>query len=64
LAALARLDVLQAIQYNPLLVLGSAVAAAGFLLRHKVPWIARHGLPLFIGAFLLNWVYLLLWLPR
>lgn len=64
LAALARLDLLQAIRFNPLVILGGGVALAAFLFRHKAPWIARRGLALFIGAFLLNWIYLLLWLPR
>src|SRR5689334_21065069 len=64
LAALASFDVVQSLRFNPLVLIGGLGALTGYLLRRRVSWISRAGLASFIAAFLLNWIYLLLFLPR
>ena len=63
-AALASLDFAQSLRFNPLVLIGGAAALAGLLLRERIPRLARFGWPLLIAALLLNWVYLILCLPR
>jgi len=62
LAALSHLHFLQALKYNPLVVLAPFVAFVFALtplrLNGKAAWLA------FCGAFLVNWFYLICFLPR
>ncbi len=69
LAALAQLQLLEALRLNPLLVLGFAAALATSLAASilKIPWRklnGRCGWMLLGGAVFLNWIYLLFFLPR
>lgn len=64
LAALASLDLAQSLRFNPLILIGGTAALLGWIFHRRFAWIARLGLPLFIAAFLLNWIYLIVWLPR
>jgi hypothetical protein len=64
LAALAVLDLPASLRFNPLVIVGTAVALAGYMFANRWPWLRRTGWPLFLGALLLNWIYLLLYLPR
>jgi hypothetical protein len=63
-AALASLDFAQALRFNPLVIIGGAGTLTGWFLRHRFAWIGRFGPPLLIAALLLNWIYLILFLPR
>lgn len=63
LAALASLDLLQSLRWNSFVLLGTAGAALGFSLRRRFPWIQRAGWTLFFSALILNWIYLILFLP-
>ena len=62
LAALASLDLAGSLRFNPLVIIGGLGAIVGLALRVRCPWLSRWAWPLFIGAFLLNWIYLLLFL--
>lgn len=64
LAALAALDFAGSLRFNPLVLLGGTGALLGWLLHRRHPWLRRAGLPFFLGAVLLNWAYLIVWLPR
>lgn len=63
-AALASFDLARCLRFNPLVLLGGAGAILGACLHRRFPWIRHHGLTIFLVAFALNWVYLLLFLPR
>jgi hypothetical protein len=62
LAALSQFKIFEALRLNPLIVLGIVVAlifgCTSFRLKEKTMW------PVFWGALLLNWVYLICFLPR
>jgi hypothetical protein len=62
LAALSRLEPWQALHWNPLLTLAVFAALAYPFARVRIP--GRIGWPLFWAALLLNWAYLILFLPR
>jgi hypothetical protein len=64
LAALAAFDVIESLRFNPLVLLGSLAALTAYGLRDRFSALRQLGLPLFVGALLLNWLYLLLFLPR
>ena len=63
-AALAQFDLLAAIKFNPLIVLG-VFALPLLYFANAVParWKA-YGWPVFGAAVLLNWIYLLFFLPQ
>ena len=63
-AALAQFDLLAAIKFNPLIVFG-VLALPLLHFANAVParW-KDYGWPAFVVAVLLNWLYLLFFLPR
>jgi hypothetical protein len=63
-AALAQFNILAAIKFNPLIVLG-VFALPLLYFANAVParW-REYGWPVFGTAVFLNWIYLLLFLPR
>jgi len=64
LAALSQFELFQAWRFNPLLVTAIPCGLMGLAFRQRLARYARWGWPLFIPAVLLNWVYLLFFLPR
>jgi Protein of unknown function (DUF2752) len=63
-AALAGLDLLGALRFNPMIVMGVvALPFVGFLKRVVKSW-EKYGWGIFAGVVILNWVYLVLFLPR
>ena len=63
-AALAEMKFVSAVMFNPLFVVG-LMAAPIFLFVRQVPeGLKRKGWFIFAAAVALNWVYLILYLPR
>ena len=63
--ALAELDVLGALRFNPLIVLGTLGLPVLFAsARSFPPFLLRHGWTIFGAAVILNWLYLWMFLPR
>ena len=63
-AALSQLKFLEAVQFNPLLVLGTMAAPFAILAAQRPGRLSRWGWPLFFGSVVLNWLYLVFFLPR
>ena len=63
-AALASFDVMDSLRFNPFVLLGSIITAIGFAMRGKIPALGRFALPVFLTGFAVNWLYLILFLPR
>ena len=64
LAALAQFDLLQAIRFNPFMVISlAALVIVPFKKLRRENW-SRRTWAIIGTLFLLNWVYLLLYLPR
>ena len=64
LAALSEFRLLDAWKFNPLVVTMLAGSPLLLAVRHRLNRFARWGWPLFFGAVVVNWVYLILYLPR
>lgn len=67
LAALSQLEFGKAFLFNPLLISMLPACIVMFLFRNKsasFPFLCSLGWSLLIGAVLLNWAYLILFLPR
>jgi hypothetical protein len=63
--ALAELDLLGALRFNPLIVLGTLALPVFFAsARSFPPFLLRHAWIIFGAAVMLNWVYLWMFLPR
>lgn len=63
-AALAALDFLHAVRFNPLIVLGLFFLPFVLEVKNWPRWVHRHGWVIFSTMVALNWVYLFLFLPR
>ena len=62
--ALAGFDVIGALRFNPLVVLGVlGIPLLTFSRYLPLSW-RRHGWSLFAAAVILNWIYLMFFLPR
>jgi hypothetical protein len=63
-AALSEFRFLEALRFNPLVVLAIAAGPLAFAFSSRLPASARVSWTLFVVAVFLNWVYLLFYLPR
>ncbi|HTG44046.1 MAG TPA: DUF2752 domain-containing protein [Verrucomicrobiae bacterium] len=64
LAALSQLDLRTAAAFNPLFVLAAPCAVLCVTFRGRLGAYSQWGWPVFFTAVLLNWLYLLCFLPR
>ncbi|HVK58220.1 MAG TPA: DUF2752 domain-containing protein [Candidatus Kapabacteria bacterium] len=63
-AALAELDFIKAVKFNPLMMLGTVLLPVLFLVRGHLKNARWQVWPIVIAAIALNWIYLFLFLPR
>jgi hypothetical protein len=63
LAALSEFQILEALRFNPLIVLSIPAAPIAYLFRNKLAG-SRAAWSIFLGAVFTNWLYLLFFLPR
>jgi hypothetical protein len=60
---LSDFQIFTALRFNPLVVLAAPAGAVAWAFRARLVR-SRFAWPLFFGAVLLNWLYLLAFLPR
>jgi hypothetical protein len=63
-AALAQFDLVRALKFNPLIIVGVFALPLLYFANEAPPRWKAYGWPVFGAVVLLNWIYLLFFLPR